>query len=302
MSGPIPSAVNNVVGGAVAGLGGAIEAIRIRAGSQLRQGIIGEEQLSIDELANDVDSGLFGAKSVSWRIHGDASMLAGGLRSLFLQTLHPLAMAGIAQHSDYRADPWGRLNRTSRFIGATTFGTTASAETAIAVVRSVHERVVGVANDGRRYAANDPHLLLWVHVAEIDSFLTCFERFGQGKLRDADRDRYVAEQAEIARRLGSERPPETASELTECLTAFQAECFATPEAYAAIQFLSAPPLPWYMRATYGSLVAGAAATLPTWALDELRLPIPDLADDVAFRPAARATTQMLRYFMTAPGR
>src|SRR5256885_2577846 len=98
-------------------------------------------------------------------------MFIGGIRALLLQSLHPLAMAAVAQHSDYKGDPWGRLQRTSYFLAVTTFGRTEDAMAAIARVRAVHARVTGFAADGRPYAASDPHLLTWVHIAEADSFL-----------------------------------------------------------------------------------------------------------------------------------
>lgn len=291
--------LGGVLGAASSRLDSATSTLRSKGGARIRDGIIGDQGLKFEELASEEDPGWFGPSSISWRVHGDASMLSGGLRSLFLQTLHPLAMAGIAQHSDYRRDPWGRLNRTSRFVGATTFGSTATAERSIASVTQVHGAVKGIAADGRAYSARDPHLLLWVHVCEIDSFLTCFERYGNGKLRDADRDRYVCEQAEVARRLGAQTPPESAAELAACLESFRAECTVTPAAIEAIAFLSAPPLPWYMRGTYATLVGGAVASLPTWAADELRLSVPPFADGFALKPMASATTSMLRYLMSA---
>lgn len=101
------------------------------------------------------------------RVHGDASMFVGGLRALLLQSLHPLAMAGVADHSDYRGDPWGRLARTSTFLAVTTFGTSTDAQRAVDRVRGIHTRVRGTAADGRPYQATDPHLLEWVHIAEI---------------------------------------------------------------------------------------------------------------------------------------
>ena len=289
-----------LVNGLAEGIGGLTGSLRARGGSQIRRGIIGDERLTFDELASDEDSGLFGPSSVAWRIHSDSSMLIGGLRSLFLQTVHPLAMAGVAQHSDYKSDPWGRLNRTSRFVGATTFGSTETAETAIAVVRRVHERVKGTAPDGRHYSANDPHLLLWVHVAEVDSFLRAFEHYGTGKLRDADRDRYVQEMAQIAVRLGSEAPPTSVAELAACLEDFRSECSAGQDAFDTVRFLASPPLPWWTRWPYATLAAGAITSLPSWVRKELKLVVPPLADSLAVHPMAGATTKLLGYLMSAP--
>nr|WP_241770113.1 oxygenase MpaB family protein [Cellulosimicrobium sp. MM] len=137
----------------------------------------------------------FPAGSAVQRVHGDASMFVGGLRALLLQSLHPLAMAGVAAHSGYRGDPWGRLQRTSTFIATTTFGTADDAAGAVAAVRAVHERVRGVAPDGRPYRASDPDLLRWVHVAETQSFLVAHQEVGHRPLDAAGCDEYVAQAA-----------------------------------------------------------------------------------------------------------
>ncbi len=283
-------------------LGEVLAAVRTQGSSMLRGAIAGDEGLRPDEMASADDLGLYGPDSVVWRVHGDSAMLIGGLRSLLLQTLHPLAMAGVAEHSDYKHDPWGRLNRTGRFVGATTFGSTATAEKAIAVVRRVHERVTGTAPDGRPYAANDPHLLLWVHVTEVDSFLRAFDRYGVGRLRDAERDQYVAEMAEVARRLGSETPPETVAELDACIGDFRSECKAGPQARETLRFLLFPPVPLIVRGPYGVLSAGAVTLLPPWARRELRLPVLPLVDPLAVRPAAAVLTRAIGWLMAADPR
>ncbi|HUH06770.1 MAG TPA: oxygenase MpaB family protein, partial [Egibacteraceae bacterium] len=144
------------------------------------------------------DPGLFGPASVSWRIHGDPAMALGGLRALMLQALHPLAMAGVVQHSQYRDDPWGRLARTGEYMAAITYGTTSEALDAAARIRAVHERIAGnEPESGVAYRADDPDLLLWVHCAGTDSFLTAYRRCG-GRLSRADADAYVAEQVRAA--------------------------------------------------------------------------------------------------------
>ena len=129
------------------------------------------------------------------RVHADASMFVGGLRALLLQSLHPLAMAGVAQHSDYRTDPWGRLQRTADYLAVTTFGPAVDAELVVARVRAVHERVKGTARDGRSYSAGDPHLLRWVHICEVDSFLAAHRVYGAEPLTRAEADAYVADMA-----------------------------------------------------------------------------------------------------------
>src|SRR3954468_10142847 len=136
------------------------------------------------------------------RVHADASMFVGGLRALLFQSLHPLAMAGVAEHSDYKGDPWGRLQRTSTFLAVTTFGPADDAQRAVDKVRGIHRRVHGTATDGRRYQASDPHLLEWVHIAETDSFLVAHQLYGAKPLDQRGRDRYVADTARVAAALG----------------------------------------------------------------------------------------------------
>ncbi|HZG94208.1 MAG TPA: oxygenase MpaB family protein, partial [Mycobacteriales bacterium] len=126
-----------------------------------------------------VDHGLFGPHSVTWRLHADPAMAFAGLRALLMQAIHPLAMAGVAQHSTFREDPWGRLARTGEYIGVTTFGTTEEARRMGALVRGIHRKVVGVEEEsGTPYRASDPDLLLWVHCAQVDSVLAAMRASG----------------------------------------------------------------------------------------------------------------------------
>ena len=243
----------------------------------------------------------FGQDSAIHRVHGDTAMFVGGLRALLLQSLHPLAMAAVAAHSGYRGDPWGRLQRTSTFLAVTTFGTVEDAERAVAVVRAVHRRVRGTAEDGRHYEASDPHLLGWVHVAEVDSFLRAHQRFGARPLDAAGRDRYVAETALVAEKLGVPDPPRTRADLDRALAAYRPELRGTRQAREAAGFLLVrPPIPWVARVPYSVLAASAVALLPAWARPELRLPYLPLVETAAVRPAGRLLVRTLRWAMTAP--
>lgn len=206
------------------------------------------------------------------RVHGDASSFVGGLRALLLQSLHPLAMAGVAGHSGYRGDPWGRLARTSTYIAYTTFATIEHADEVIYRVKAIHERIRGKAPDGRPYRASDPHLLLWVHVAEADSFLRAYQRYGAEPLSDADADEYVRQAGFIAQRLGAENVPQSVAELEAALESFRPELAAGEQALDTAQFLlREPPLPRGLRFGYKPLASGAVALLPDWARDELRV-------------------------------
>jgi len=233
-----------------------------------------------------------------WRVHGDPSMFVGGLRALLFQSLHPLAMAGVASHSDYRDDPWGRLQRTTDFLTATTYGTADQADAACRRVRAVHNRVHGVAPDGRPYWANDPELLRWVHLAEVDSFLTTYQYYGAQPLDAADRDGYVADMAVVADHLDVPGVPTTVRELHLQLAGYQSELYATSDARIAARFLLAPPLPIVARAPYTVLGAAAVATLPWWARLSLGLPLGPVAGRFLARPAGDALVGLLRWALT----
>ena len=235
-------------------------------------------------------------------VHSDSAMFIGAIRALLLQSLHPLAMAAVAEHSDYRGDPWGRLQRTSHFVGVTTFGRSAEAQQAIARVRAVHQRVTGTAPDGRLYAASDPHLLTWVHIAEADSFLRAHACFGTRALDKAGRDGYVADMARIGAELGVPDPPRTEDELADRIQAYRPELAATAEAREAARFLLLrPPLPVLARAPYGVLAAAAVSLLPGWARRPLYLPRLPVTETVLVRPAGQVVVHAIRWAITAPG-
>ena len=232
------------------------------------------------------------------QVHGDASMFVGGVRALLLQSLHPLAMAGVADHSGYRGDPWGRLQNISHFLAVTTFGTAADAEAIVRTVRRVHETVVGTAPDGRPYSAADPDLLRWVHDAEIDSFLRAHQRYGARRLDRAGCDGYVADTARVAEALGVLDPPRSVAELRDQLAAYRPALKALPEARDAARFiLLDPPLPLLARAPYAAIAAAAVGMLPFWARRELRLPYLPVTETVLVRAAGEAVTRSIRWAM-----
>lgn len=227
-------------------------------------------------------------------------MFIGGMRALLFQSLHPLAMAGVADHSDYRHDPWGRLQRTADFLAATTFGPASEAQRAVDIVHRVHRRVVGTAPDGRPYAANDPHLLHWVHIAELDSFLIAHDRYGAAPLVGTERDQYVAESAVVARALGIKAPPETEAELRNHLHAFRPELAGSQAARDSARYLLLqPPLPLAGRAPYGLICAAAVSLMPAWTRWPLRLPWLPLTEATAGRAVGDLVTRTLRWVMPA---
>lgn len=248
------------------------------------------------------DPGLFGPGSATWQVHADAAMLIGGVRALLLQTMHPLAMAGIHDHSAYKTDPMGRLWRTAEYVGTTSFGSTADAERAVAMVKRVHVKVTGTAPDGRRYTANDPHLMAWVHHALTESFLVAYQRYGAQPLDAEMADRYVAEQAVLAEMLGADvpGPARSVAELRAWMAGIRPELKAGRQAREAVHFLLTPPLPLLSRAPYVVLAAAAVGLLPRYVTNALRIPVVPLADPLAVRPATKAMSAIIGWAMSAP--
>jgi uncharacterized protein (DUF2236 family) len=217
--------------------------------------------------AAPADAGLFGPGSIVWRVHRDRSFPLAGMRALMVQALHPLAMAGVAQHSDWRRDPFGRLAATSGYVLTVTYGDRASANEAAARVRAVHKHVRGTDPEtGLPYAAEDPDLLLWIHAALVDSIMTIVQRYGRG-LDPAEADRYVAEMSPFAEILGVPRDmiPRSAASLDEYMRSVELVRI-TPAAQDAIAVVLDPPgLDDATRELWHDLSQVAIGTLPDWA-------------------------------------
>ncbi|GAB4085999.1 oxygenase MpaB family protein [Myceligenerans cantabricum] len=250
-----------------------IERLRTRVGETIFLRVAGQDGYATrDRIHLTPGPRWFPGGSAARVVHADAATFAGGLRALLLQSLHPLAMAGVAGHSGYRSDPWGRLARTSTFLASTIFGTAEEAQDAVDRVRSVHDRIRGKTADGTPYRASDPHLLTWVHAAEADSFLTAHQHFGARRLSTAEADEYVAQLGRVAEAVGAHDVPRTVAELRTCLDAYRPELRPTPEALDTVRFLlHEPPLPGPVRLPYALLAAGAVTTLPAWARAQLGL-------------------------------
>ncbi len=280
----------------------AADSVRRRIGASIFERVAGSEGAANRRVIHEAaGERWFAEDRPIRRVHGDSSMFVGGIRALLLQSLHPLAMAGVAGHSGYRGDPWGRLQRTSYFLAVTTFGRAGDARAATDRVRAIHERVTGTAPDGRSYAASDPHLLTWVHIAEADSFLRAHTRFGARPLDQAGRDGYVADLAKVAVALGVPDPPQTEAELTDRISRYRTELRGTAEARSAARFLLLrPPLPIVARAPYGVLAAAATSLLPGWARRPLYLPHLPLTEAAVVRPAAHAIVGAIRWAITPP--
>lgn len=225
--------------------------------------------------------GLFSPSSITWKIHSDPAMLIGGIRALFQQALHPQAMAGVAEHSNFREDAWGRLQRTGDYVSTLTFGTPEQATELSARVRKIHTHL----------GLDDPKLLLWVHMAMVDSFLDVAVRSGL-TLTDEERDQYVAEMILFAKAVGiaESEVPKSVTEMKQYFVDIAPELFASDDAKRAALFLTLPPLPTAVRfatpaaPAWASIAALAGAALPNWARSLYgwpTLPGQNLATDIA---------------------
>jgi uncharacterized protein (DUF2236 family) len=219
----------------------------------------------VDELEQGTDAGFFGPGSATWSVHGGKQTIVAGVRALLVQALHPGALAGVADHSRYREDPFGRLAGTIRWIYTVSHGDTATARGASDWVLRLHEKVRGQYVDGhgatRDYTANDPELARWVHLAFTDAFLRAAERWGDPIPGGADA--YVREWATAGRLMRVEDPPESEAELRAQMNGYldRGELAVTPRTREVVRFIKNPPLSRMLRPGYQALFQGAVATL-----------------------------------------
>ena len=259
-----------------------------------------------DPHADPGDRGLLGPSAVSWGLVAEPAAIVGGIRALLVQLLHPLAMAGVHDHSRYRDDPLGRLTGTSSYVTTSVFGSTRQALAVARRVRGVHTKVTGVAPDGRAYRADDPRLLTWVSVAFTSSLLATDRAYAPRPVTGAEADSFVEEQSRISAlldprvdldalghdegRLSALRSgalalpmleegllPRTEAELRAALEAFEPHLAVGDQAREAMRFLLWPNLSPALRAGYLPLLAGAVATLEPRHRALLGLPASPLA-------------------------
>lgn len=262
--------------------------------ARLRAAIIGviapTEDFGIDYDAPAGDAGLFGPDSVTWKIHADfPGMMSGGIAALMLQMLHPRALAGVLDHSNFRVDTLARLRRTTMFVAATTYAPTADANRLIEWVDRLHDHVHGTTEEGEAYSAHDPDLLTWIHSCEMASFLAGYMRYCKPDLSVARQDQYFDETRRIGEALGATNVPASTAQMTEYFAAMTPSLCFDHRARDALKVLETMELPVPAAAVPRRTFMGAAAVLlPDWARSMIPRTARQRATD---RAAAEALTR-----------
>ncbi|MES1923985.1 oxygenase MpaB family protein [Salinisphaera sp. T31B1] len=241
--------------------------VHTRLRNWIVQTVATTEDFGIDYDAPVGDPGLFGPDSATWKIHGDfPGMMAGGIAALMLQTLHPRALAGVIDHSNFRTDAIGRLRRTTMFVAATSYAPTADARRIIELVDRIHDRVQGTTDEGEPYSAHDPDLLTWVHCTEMASFLAGYQRYRRPDLSIAIQDQYFDETRRIAEALGAKDVPASRAEMDAYFQAMQPELRFDHRSRDTLAVLESLELPIPVAGVSRRMFLGAgAALLPEWA-------------------------------------
>ena len=247
------------------------------------------------------DTGLFGPGSVAWDLHSHPAMLVGGLRALMVQALHPLGMAAVADHSDYRSDVWGRFDRTSGYVLNTVYGERALAEELGARVRAVHRPIRGIDSvTGRAYSADDPVLLLWIHCTLIESFLSAYRRY-VGPVAPERADAYVAEMVRQAQLVGlqAEDVPSDERANAAFIRDQIPDLVRTTRSLEAMDTFLHPPLTPLRRPYWWAATTAALAILPDYALNMYEMSRPQVGASMV-QPFVQFGSRFIRSFLPGP--
>ena len=212
----------------------------------------------LEIIAEGETGGLFLPTDGPWVVHRDFGTLVGGIRALLVQALHPATLAGVRNHSRYEKDPLGRLAGTIRWLTVTTFGSHAAVAGEASRVNRLHTRVVG--EKPVPYRAADPHLLLWVHAAFTDSFLTAHQLYCVAPI-PGGADGYVSTWARSVEPLGLENAPKSFADLDARMDEFLDELVVNEDTDSVVRFIRKPPLPFGVRSAYGLLFQAAVVSL-----------------------------------------
>lgn len=266
-----------------------IESLRLRVVEQVR-GVFNDTQ-SGQKPVPPSDDALFEKDTPIRKVHADlVGMMTGGVRGLLLQMLHPHALQGVLDHSNFREDMHGRLRRTARFIAVTTFGHCDEAMKAIERVNRIHSKVGGTLPDGTPYNAANPRTLAWVHVVEAQSFLAGYLRHVRPNMPGSEQDEYFRQFAIIARALGADPVPESRNEAEAIFRELRADLRTSPKAREVAQLVLSQRPKGTPPALQTMIGADSVAMLPDWARSMLRLQKPVLTA----LPARAATWGMGR--------
>jgi uncharacterized protein (DUF2236 family) len=253
------------------------------------------------------DPGLFGPDSVVWKVHGDfMSMMIGGISSLILQALHPLALAGVWDHSSFREDLKGRLGRTAFFIAATTYGNTDMATRAISRVRKIHDSLQGVHPDGRVYRVSDPHLLYWVHLTEAYSFLNAHRIYVNPTISESDQNQYFAEMSKISEGLGclivdehgNDQFARTVSNVNQAIESYFPELEYSDRSKWVVDLLENLPADPKTYVLNRLIIKAGFYNLPDWAYPMLNRPIPTKLQRQLVNQSIQMIAKPVRWAMT----
>ena len=252
-----------------------LESLRLRLVDQVRS--VFNDASAGQKPIPPSDDALFARDTPIRMVHADlVGMMTGGIRGLLLQMLHPHALQGVLDHSNFRADMHGRLRRTARFIAVTSFGHRDDAMAAIERVKRIHERVGGTLPDGSPYSATNPRTLAWVHVVEAQSFLSGYVRHVRPDMPRAERDEYYRQFALVAQALGADPVPESVAEADAIFRELRGDLRTSPEAREVAQLVLSQRPQGTPPALQRVIAAEAVAMLPDWARTMLRLRTPRL--------------------------
>lgn len=250
------------------------------------------------------DPGLFGPNSMVWEIHRDfTSMMIGGISSLILQAQHPLALAGVWDHSNFRQDLRGRLKRTAYFIAATTYGGKDMAMAAIKRVKTIHDHLRGTLPDGRTYWVSDPKLLYWVHLTEASSFLNAYETFMDRSLDRSRKDQYFSEMSIIAKALGCEIVDKngqdcfarTYAKVMEDLSSYIPELEYSERARIVLDMIEHAPSEPHLYMLNKLIIKAGFYNLPEWVYPIIKRPIPTRGERDLVNNAVRLMAKPVRW-------
>jgi uncharacterized protein (DUF2236 family) len=219
----------------------------------------------LDVIAAGDEGGLYRPNDAPWIVHADFGTLVGGIRALLMQALHPGSLTGVATHSRYEQDALGRLAGTIRWLTVTTFGSHAAVAGEAQRVNRMHKRVTGeyqtAEGEQRPYKAADPDLLLWVHIAFMDSFLRCHQMYAWREI-PGGADAYVRLWAKSVEPIGLASAPLSEAQLVAEIERYKRELVATPKTLDVVKFIKRPPLPVLARPVYWLLFEAAVVSLP----------------------------------------